>query len=83
MPFFTLLGYYPNDPDEVFPEADASFSDKFKNRVDYAIYREGDPVIAVETKKVGTLLTAFASTLRPAASACQHGACSALSARSG
>jgi hypothetical protein len=64
MPFFTLLGYDPNDPDEVFPEADASFSDKFKNRVDYAIYREGDPVIAVEAKKVGTLLTANRGELK-------------------
>jgi len=64
MPFFTLLGYNPNDPDEVFPEADASFSDKFKNRVDYAIYREGDPVIAVEAKKVGTLLTANRGELK-------------------
>src|SRR5215203_91499 len=64
MPFFTLLGYDPNDPDEVFPEADASFSDKFKNRVDYAIYREGDPVIAVEAKKVGTLSSANRGELK-------------------
>jgi predicted type IV restriction endonuclease len=64
IPFFHLLGYDPNDPDEVFPEADASFSDKFKNRVDYAIYREGDPVIAVEAKKVGTLSTANRGELK-------------------
>jgi hypothetical protein len=64
MPFFHLLGYDPNDPDEVVPEADASFSDKFKNRVDYAIYREGDPVIAVEAKKVGTLSTANRGELK-------------------
>src|SRR5215213_2549893 len=64
MPFLILLGYDPNDPDEVFPEADASFSDKFKNRVDYAIYREGDPVIAVEAKKVGSLSTANRGELK-------------------
>jgi hypothetical protein len=64
IPFLQLLGYDPNDPDEVFPEADASFSDKFKNRVDYAIYREGDPVIAVEAKKVGTLSTANRGELK-------------------
>src|SRR5215212_8769169 len=64
MPFFLLLGYDPNDPDEVVPEADASFSDKFKNRVDYAIYREGDPVIAVEAKKVGSLSTANRGELK-------------------
>jgi predicted type IV restriction endonuclease len=55
IPFLQLLGYDPLDPDEVIPEADASFSDKFKNRVDYAICKEGDPVIAVEAKKVGGL----------------------------
>ncbi len=64
IPFFQLLGYDPNDPDEVFPEADASFADKFKNRVDYAIYREGDPVIAVEAKKVGTLSSANRGELK-------------------
>jgi hypothetical protein len=55
IPFLQLLGYDPLDPDDVIPEADASFSDKFKNRVDYAISKEGVPVIAVEAKKVGSL----------------------------
>lgn len=55
MPFIQLLGYNPLDPDEVIPEAHASFSDKFKNRVDYAICQNGLPVIAIECKKVGTL----------------------------
>lgn len=55
IPFIQLLGYDPLDPDEVIPEAHASFSDKFKNRVDYAICLGGQPVIAVECKKVGTL----------------------------
>jgi hypothetical protein len=64
IPFFRLLGYDPNDPDEVVPEADASFSDKFKNRVDYAIYKEGVPVIAVETKKVGSLSVANRGELK-------------------
>ena len=30
-------------------------SEEFKNRVDYAISKEGVPVIAVEAKKVGSL----------------------------
>jgi predicted type IV restriction endonuclease len=64
IPFFRLLGYDPNDPDEIVPEADASFSDKFKNRVDYAIYKEGNPVIAIETKKVGSLSTANRGELK-------------------
>jgi hypothetical protein len=55
MPFLQLLGYDPYDPDEIVPEADASFSDKFKNKVDYAIYQGKEPVIAIETKKVGNL----------------------------
>jgi hypothetical protein len=55
LPFVQLLGYNPLDPDEVVPEAHASFSDKFKNRVDYAICQAGLPVIAIECKKVGTL----------------------------
>jgi hypothetical protein len=55
MPFLQLLGYDPYDPDEIVPEADASFADKFKNKVDYAIYQNREPVIAIETKKVGNL----------------------------
>lgn len=55
MPFLQLLGYDPFDPDEIVPEADASFADKFKNKVDYAIYQNREPVIAIETKKVGNL----------------------------
>ncbi len=55
IPFIQILGYDPLDPDEVVPEAHASFSDKFKNRVDYAICQGGQAVIAIECKKVGTL----------------------------
>jgi predicted type IV restriction endonuclease len=64
VPFFALLGYDPYDPNEIVPEADASFSDKFKNRVDYAIHKDGEPVIAVEAKKVGSLSTANRGELK-------------------
>lgn len=64
IPFLQLLGYDPLDPDEVIPEADASFSDKFKNRVDYAVYKNGDPVIAIEAKKVGALSAANRGELK-------------------
>ena len=64
VPFFALLGYDPYDPNEIVPEADASFSDKFKNRVDYAIHKDGEPVIAVEAKKVGNLSTANRGELK-------------------
>jgi predicted type IV restriction endonuclease len=64
IPFIQLLGYDPLDPDEVIPEAHASFSDKFKNRVDYAICQSGLPVIAIECKKVGTLSEANRGELK-------------------
>jgi hypothetical protein len=64
IPFLQLLGYDPLDPDDVIPEADASFSDKFKNRVDYAICKESVPVIAVEAKKVGGLTDANRGELK-------------------
>jgi hypothetical protein len=64
IPFLQLLGYDPLDPDDVIPEADASFSNKFKNRVDYAISKEGVPVIAVEAKKVGSLSDANRGELK-------------------
>lgn len=64
LPFFQLLGYDPLDPDEVVPEAHASFSDKFKNRVDFAICLEGTPVIAVESKKAGSLVEANRGELK-------------------
>jgi hypothetical protein len=64
LPFFHLLGYDPLDPDEVVPEAHASFSDKFKNRVDFAICQDKTPVIAVETKKVGALIEANRGELK-------------------
>lgn len=64
LPFVQLLGYDPLDPDEVVPESHASFSDKFKNRVDYAICQAGQPVIAMECKKVGTLVDANRGELK-------------------
>ncbi|HEX8693242.1 MAG TPA: type I restriction endonuclease [Longimicrobium sp.] len=64
LPFIQLLGYDPLDPDEVIPEAHASFSDKFKNRVDYAICQNREPVIAIECKKVGTLAEANRGELK-------------------
>ena len=64
IPFFRLLGYDPYNPDEIVPEAHASFSDKFRNRVDYAIYKDKEPVIAVESKKVGSLSEANKGELK-------------------
>lgn len=64
LPFFQFLGYDPLNPDEIIPEAHASFSDKFKNRVDYAICISGEPVIAVECKKTGELQSSHRGELK-------------------
>lgn len=64
LPFFQLLGYDPLNPDEIVPEAHAAFSDKFKNRVDYAICQNKDPVIAVECKCAGKLVEANRGELK-------------------
>jgi predicted type IV restriction endonuclease len=52
-PFIALLGYDDRDPTEVAAEHAADFSEKYRNRVDYAILKEMLPVIAVECKSVG------------------------------
>lgn len=51
LPFISLLGYDIFDINEVNPEHPADFSDKYKNRVDYAIIKDGQPVIAIECKQ--------------------------------
>ncbi|MFG1214968.1 type I restriction endonuclease [Xanthobacter flavus] len=53
IPMISLLGYDHMDPNEVFPEHHCDFSEKYKNRVDYAIFKAGDPVIAIESKPAG------------------------------
>ncbi len=53
LPFLHFLRYDDRNPDEVCPEHAADFSDKYKNRVDFAILKNGKPVIAIECKTVG------------------------------
>lgn len=53
IPMISFLGYDHMDPNEVFPEHHCDFSEKYKNRVDFAIFKSGDPVIAIESKPVG------------------------------
>jgi hypothetical protein len=52
-PFLTALGYDVANPDEVCAEHHADFSDKYQNKVDFAILHQGLPVIAIESKRVG------------------------------
>jgi hypothetical protein len=64
LPVLTALGYDPTDPYEVYPEHAASFESKVNNRVDFAILRDGQPIIAIECKKVGADLTCERGQLR-------------------
>lgn len=53
LPFISVLGYDDRDPTEVAAEHAADFSEKYKNRVDYAILKDMKPVIAIECKTAG------------------------------
>jgi len=55
-PFLVVLGYDVGNPDEVSPEHHADFSEKYQNKVDYAILHHGAPVIALEAKRVGSAM---------------------------
>jgi len=56
LPFIGLLGYDDRNPHEVCPEHAADFSEKYKNRVDFAILQNDQPIIAIECKCNGTPL---------------------------
>lgn len=70
-PFLKELGYDPGNPDEVAPEHHADFSEKYQNKVDYAILHEGQPVIAIESKRVGAAIKDDRGQLRSYFNACQ------------
>lgn len=50
MPFINALGYNVFDPTEVTPELTADVGVKRGEKVDYAILRDGKPIILVEVK---------------------------------
>jgi hypothetical protein len=52
-PFIEFLGYDVRDPRQVQPEHAADFSEKYRNRVDFALIKDGVPVMAIECKSVG------------------------------
>ncbi len=56
LPFLNFLGYDDRNPDEVCPEYSADFSEKYKNKVDFAILKDTQPVIAIECKTLGMAL---------------------------
>ena len=52
-PFIRALGYDVNDPTEVVPEMTADVADKKGEKVDYAIYKDGAPIMLIECKWSG------------------------------
>jgi hypothetical protein len=57
MPFIQALGYNVFDPLEVTPELIADIGTKKGEKVDYAILKEGAPIMIFECKKSGGDLT--------------------------
>jgi predicted type IV restriction endonuclease len=53
MPFIQILGYNVFDPLEVTPELIADIGTKKGEKVDYAILKDGKPIILFECKKCG------------------------------
>ena len=53
MPFIQILGYDVFDPEEVRPEQIADIGMKKGEKIDYAILRDGKPIILIECKKYG------------------------------
>ncbi|MBK1612014.1 restriction endonuclease [Rubrivivax gelatinosus] len=53
MPFIQILGYNVFDPLEVTPELVADVGTKKGEKVDYAILRQGRPIMLFECKKAG------------------------------
>ena len=51
LPFIQLLGYNVFDPREVIPEYTADIGTKKGEKIDYAIMKDGRPIILIECKK--------------------------------
>lgn len=54
MPFINALGYNVFDPTEVVPEYICDIGTKKGEKIDYAIMRDGKPIILFECKHVGS-----------------------------
>lgn len=52
MPFFSMLGYDVFNPQEFVPEFTADVGIKKGEKVDYAIIKDGEPIILVECKSM-------------------------------
>jgi len=56
MPFFALLGYDVFDSNEFTPEFICDVAAKKGEKVDYAIMKDGEPIILIEAKRAGMKL---------------------------
>nr|DAR64986.1 MAG TPA: hypothetical protein [Caudoviricetes sp.] len=63
LPFFQLLGYDVFNPIEFVPEYTADVGTKRGEKVDYAIMKDGQPIILIEAKYVGEKLKKHTSQL--------------------
>lgn len=63
MPFFAALGYDVFNPQEFVPEFTADVGIKKGEKVDYAILKDGQPVILIECKWIGENLEQHDSQL--------------------
>lgn len=57
-PFIRALGYDTENLDEVSPEYNASIGEYKDAKADYAILKDGKPIIIIEAKAYGTPLDA-------------------------
>lgn len=64
LPLIGLIGFDYSNPYEVYPEHAANFDPHKPVKVDFAIMRDGNPVIGIECKKVGSDLAAQRADLR-------------------
>lgn len=63
IPFINTLGYNTSNPLEVKAEFTSDYGKKAGTRVDYAILKDGKPIIFIEAKPVNTILTNFDAQL--------------------
>ena len=63
VPFFAMLGYDVFNPEEFVPEYTADVGIKKGEKVDYAIVKDGEPIILIEAKWCGESLDRHGSQL--------------------
>lgn len=56
MPFFSMLGYDVFDTSEFMPEFVCDFGTKKGEKIDYAILKDGEPMMMIEVKRAGAKL---------------------------